>query len=220
VLSYNQRLKEQIRRREAARTRVKLESRLLADTFSAKVEDTRASLMDKIDEAKAAVNHRIDFTREKVAGKIDQARTAFVERYEETKHTLSPQTHIRQHPWGWLAGFLAAGFVAAPAVRTYFTGRRSPPPAAPQAPSAAASSERTIGPEKQGFRSALLASPLVAALTPHLTDFAKRFLERGLDRVLPPQGSEPTYAEPAQAGSAGKFAKSISRRTAPPPRES
>lgn len=220
MLSYNQRLKEQIRRREAARTRVKLESRLLADTCSAKVEDTRASLMDKIDEAKAAVNHRIDFTREKVAGKIDQARTAFVERYEETKHTLSPQTHIRQHPWGWLAGFLAAGFVAAPAVRTYFTGRRSPRPAAPEAaPAAAESVERTIGPGKQSVRSALLASPLVAALTPYLTEFAKRFLERGLDRVLPPQGSEPPmYAEPA--GSAGKFAKSISRRMAPPPRES
>jgi hypothetical protein len=218
VLSYNQRLKEQIRRREAAKGRIKYEYGLLANSVTNKVEDTRASLMDKIDEAKMAVNHRIDFTREKIADKIDHARTAFVDRYEQTKHNLNPQTHIRQHPWGWLAGFLAVGVIAAPAVKTYFTGRRrSQPPAAPQV---SASSERTIGPERQSFRSSLLSSPLMAALTPYLTDLAKRYLERGLDRVLPPEGSQAVRAEPAQTGSAGKFAKSISRRMAPPPRES
>jgi len=81
------------------------------------MEDTRASLADKLDtlenqvlgtvhDATAAVAHTV----EDVRSVVDSVTDSIHEGVESVKDTLNLSEQVRRHPWGMLCGAAAAGF--------------------------------------------------------------------------------------------------------------
>jgi len=81
------------------------------------MEDTRASLADKLDtlenqvlgtvhDATAAVAHTV----EDVRSVVDSVTESVKEGVESVKETLNLSEQVRRHPWGMLCGAAAAGF--------------------------------------------------------------------------------------------------------------
>jgi len=81
------------------------------------MEDTRASLADKLDtlenqvmgtvhDATEAVSHTVQDVR----AVVDSVTESVKEGVESVKETLNLSEQVRQHPWGMLCGAAAAGF--------------------------------------------------------------------------------------------------------------
>jgi hypothetical protein len=234
--SYNDRLKEQVLRRNAALAQIKYDSTTVQLAVEDKVTETKDAITCKIDEAKGAVTERIDVAKRKVTEKIDyarqtvtekieaarttfddkmtSARETFAQKYDDFKTTVNPATHIDNNPWQWSLGALAAGMLAAPALKAMFTGkpmikRRKRMEPEPRQAADYEESSYASGYSTSGKQTAL--QPLFDAFLPIAVEYARKTLK--LDPV--PQNTEENEVD-AQA----YFNKSIARKTAPPPRES
>jgi hypothetical protein len=239
--SYNDRLREQLLKRNAALAQLKYDSQQVQLAVSDKVTETKDAITCKIDEARNAVTNRIDiakrnvtekidYARQTVTEKIDAARTTldekmssaretFAEKYDDFKTAVNPGTHIKDNPWQWSFGALAAGMLAAPALKAMFTGKpmikrkrqRTTRPEPVQAEDYVESSGGNYTGSSFGSSPARenAFKPIMDAFMPIAIEYARKALK--LDPQ--PQGEE-------GEAQTTEFPASISRRTAPPPRES
>ena len=109
MASYNERLRKEIARRDAALANLK-HSGNATTTF----------LGDKLDETKTFITTKIHETGNVASREIKHARVAVSSQIEEWKTTLSPANIVRANPWKSTLGAVAAGVVAAPLLKSLY----------------------------------------------------------------------------------------------------
>lgn len=93
------------------------------EVIQAQMEETRESLADKLEELGNKVSHTVEKvtdtvenTVEAVTETAEQAAEAVTETAQQAAHavreTLDIPSHIQNHPWLWLGGSLAVGYLA------------------------------------------------------------------------------------------------------------
>jgi len=86
------------------------------------MEETRASLADKLDslenrvlgtvhEATDAVSHTVEDVKSVVDSVTDSVKETVDSVTESVKHTFDMKDHVKRHPWGMFCGAMAVGFV-------------------------------------------------------------------------------------------------------------
>jgi hypothetical protein len=105
-MSYDDKLRREYHRREAALLRMKLGAGLLSNAVSDKVTETREAITTRISQAQSAVTDTIAKARERIGEKLETLQQA-----------VNPAQRIRQHPFAWIFGALVAGIATAPALR-------------------------------------------------------------------------------------------------------
>jgi hypothetical protein len=233
--SFNCKLREQIRRRDAAMVRMKGEYTMLTQTVGDKVGDVRHQITSKIDQAKNAVTSRLENAQHAVTSRMEHAQSAVTnrihnltssinEKAQNVKDTFNPELQVKKHPWGWVAGAVVAGVVAGPVIKSHFRGGKKtetgngsaseaqddvPPPT--QTPSTPA--QNPIERLKSMFANNPILAPMAAALMPYITEAGHRFMQKTMDRFMPKSGAESPRPEPVSAGaSATSEKKDVSAR--------
>jgi ElaB/YqjD/DUF883 family membrane-anchored ribosome-binding protein len=75
------------------------------------IDETRSDLTDKLEAVEQKVMDTVADARSGVVDTVEAVKGAVHDTVDSVKHALDVGRHVRRHPWGMLAGSLAAGYV-------------------------------------------------------------------------------------------------------------
>src|ERR1035437_9141939 len=124
MISYNERLKLEIVRRDAALVRMNYSGVAAAAVAQAKFDRTAASIgtfvSREINHASDAVSEQIDHARNAYRSELEHTKATVESELNDLKNRLNPENLIRAHPWGTTLGAMLAAALLAPLVKSIF----------------------------------------------------------------------------------------------------
>jgi len=122
MASYQQRLKDEIARRDIALANVKLSARDSAVIVSAGLENAQCFVRAELDNGKAFIREQIHTTGILVHHEVEHAGSTFEKQIDHLGDACSIQMNranaiVREHPWRMSLAALLAGFIVAPMLK-------------------------------------------------------------------------------------------------------